>query len=202
MSQSVETAPTRPDQAPLASLRIRRHDGSEVAADPGRWARAYEQVYAEALDLSDHNDPPIEERLQSHAERPGFGLLAALDGDTVAGYVYGYTLQPDTLWWDGLTPSPAAEFVREDGRRTVGVCELLVAAPWRRFHLGATLVSGFLAERTEQRAAALIAETNNVVLGRYSDYGFTRVGTMEPYPGWRPHHMIVRDLTHRPAATT
>ncbi|MBB1243716.1 GNAT family N-acetyltransferase [Streptomyces durbertensis] len=194
MSQTVETAPARPGRAPLASLRMRRYDGPEVAADPGRWARAYEDVYAHALDLSDHTDPPVEERLRTHAERPGFGLLAALDGETVAGFVYGYTLQPDTLWWDGLTPAPTAEFVREDGRRTVGVCELLVAARWRRFHLGTTLVAEFLAGRTEQRAAALIAETNEVVLERYAGFGFAQVGTMAPYPGWRRHHMIVADL--------
>lgn len=174
--------------------RIEHFDGAAIAADPKRFAKAYEDVYSHAIELSDHCDPPISDRLIRHSERPGFGLIAALDGDEVAGFVYGYTLPVDTLWWDGLTPTPDPEFVREYPGRTVGVCELLVGRPWRRFHLGLTLYAEFLASRTEERAAALVAEGNDVILDRHEEYGFTHVGQMEPYPGWRPHHMVVRSL--------
>ncbi|MEE1930510.1 hypothetical protein V1J52_20360 [Streptomyces sp. TRM 70351] len=184
-------------------LRIEHHRGEQVAADPAPWARAYEDVYAHAIELSDHCDPPIAERLCRHARRPGFALVAAVhdgaDGTAggagaVAGYLYGYTLPTDTLWWEGLTPSPDPEFVREYPGRTVGVCELLVAPAWRRSHVGATLFQHFLARRTEERAAALIADGNTVVLGRYAAYGFEQAGTVEPYPGWRPHTMVVGTL--------
>ncbi|MCK1798173.1 hypothetical protein MTQ01_19510 [Streptomyces sp. XM4193] len=171
-----------------------RLDGPAVAADPQPFARAYEQCYAHAAQLSDHSDPPIGDRLIRHGDRPGFELLAAMDGERVAGYIYGYTLPVDTLWWDGLAPAPAPELIREWPGRTVGVCELLVGRPWRRSQLGAQLFDGFLRGRTEERAAALVAEGNDVILDRCEKYGFAHVGTMEPYPGWRPHHMVVRSL--------
>ncbi|MCZ7413680.1 MULTISPECIES: GNAT family N-acetyltransferase [unclassified Streptomyces] len=186
---------TRPEHPRLPDgLRLEHHTGAAVAADPHSWARVYEEVYAHAIDLSDHCDPPIAERLTRHAGRPGFALVAARADDEIAGYLYGYTLPTDSLWWEGLTPEPSPEFTREHPGRTVGLCELLVAPRWRRGHIGISLVAAFLAERTEERAAALIADGNDVVLDRYADHGFHRVGTLEPYPGWRPHTMVVADL--------
>lgn len=178
----------------LAGLRIERFDGPAARARLARWARAYEDVYADALDLGDHSDPPIAERLARHCARPGFELVAAFDGDEVAGYLYGYRLPEDSLWWEGLSPAPEPEFTREHPGRTVGLCELLVGVRWRRGSVGRTLVEAFLSRRAEERAAALIADGNSVVLDRYAAYGFTPVGTMEPYPGWRPHTMVVRPL--------
>ncbi|WP_431783682.1 hypothetical protein [Streptomyces chumphonensis] len=187
-----------------ADIRIEHHTGADIAADPRPWARAYEEVYAHAIGLSDHCDPPIAERLTRHAGRPGFALVAARATDTatgadgadapVAGYIYGYTLPTDTLWWEGLTPQPAPEYVREHPGRTVGVCELLVAPAWRRTRVGLALFQAFIADRTEERAAALLADGNDVVLDRYAKYGFQKVGTVEPYPGWRRHTMVVGAL--------
>ncbi|MGP3954221.1 GNAT family N-acetyltransferase [Streptomyces sp. 7N604] len=194
-------APTvvSPPASPAAPV-VRRFDGGAVAADPVRWARVYEGVYAQALGLSDHSDPPISDRLLRHAGRPGFALVAALEGEEVAGFVYGYTLPADSLWWDGLTPDPGPEFTREYPDRTVGVCELLVRPRWRRSRVGHELFEAFLAGRHEERAAALVAEDNGVVLATYAKYGFEPVGRIEPYPGWRPHVMIVRSLARRSIA--
>lgn len=175
-------------------LRLEQLDGAALARDPKPFARAYEEVYAHDLGLSDHSDPPIADRLVRHAKRPGFSLLAARDGARVAGFVYGYTLPTDTLWWEGLHPAPEPEFTAEYPGRTVGVCELLVGEPWRRHQLGMRLFTSFLAARSEERAAALVAEGNDVVLDRFERYGFQPVGQMEPYPGWRPHQMVVKPL--------
>ncbi|PJE95322.1 GNAT family N-acetyltransferase [Streptomyces carminius] len=193
------TLPTVADAAP-ATLTVRHFGGADLAADATRWAEAYEEVYTQALGLPDHSDPPISERLSRHRERPGFLLTAALEGpsgdagDPVAGFLYGYTLPAGSLWWDGLTPDPGPEFTREYPNRTVGVCELLVRPRWRRAKVGQRLFEAFLAERREERAAALVAADNEVMLATYAKYGFEPVGRMEPYPGWRPHVMIVRSL--------
>ncbi|GAA1589828.1 hypothetical protein GCM10009678_85230 [Actinomadura kijaniata] len=198
MTELLTDAGPAPASLPNApALRMERLDGPAAGERLALWVDAYEDVYAHALDLSDHNDPPIGERLERHRGRPGFELVAAFDGERVAGFLYGYTLPEDSLWWEGLTPAPDPEFVREHPGRTVGLCELLVGVPWRRSSVAATLLESFLAHRPEERAAALVTDGNAVVLGRYAAYGFTPVGTMEPYPGWRPHTMIVRSL--RPA---
>ncbi|MFC5722225.1 GNAT family N-acetyltransferase [Streptomyces gamaensis] len=187
---------SRPSATNPTGLCLERFDGPSARHRLDAWVRAYEDVYAHALALSDHNDPPIADRLARHCDRPGFALVAAFDGEQVAGLSYGYTLPEDTLWWEGLTPEPAPEFVREHPARTLGVCEVLVRAPWRRTGIGRTLLETLLADRPEERAAALVADGNDLVLDRYIRYGFTPVGTMEPYPGWRPHTMIVRPLRH------
>ncbi|UQA92016.1 GNAT family N-acetyltransferase [Streptomyces halobius] len=196
MPRSISSITPKPMGSPTG-LAIEYHGGAAVAAHPERWARAYEDVYAEGLGLADHCDPPISDRLMRHAERPGFALVAALDGDDVAGFVYGYTLPPDSLWWDGLTPDPGAEFRREYPDRTVGVCELLVRSSWRRSGTAVSLFEAFLAERREERAAALVAADNDVTIALYARYGFRPIGRMAPYPGWRPHVMIVRELGRR-----
>ncbi|MEV6318897.1 GNAT family N-acetyltransferase [Streptomyces sp. NPDC051776] len=200
----LQTAPTAaPHAAPqhvpsppaaLGAPVVRTFDGAAVAADADRWARVYEDVHAQALGLRDHSDPPISDRLLRHSTRPGFALVAALDGDDVAGFLYGYTLPADSLWWAGLTPDPGPEFTREYPQRTVGLCEVLVRPRWRRSRVAHELFETFLAGRTEERAAGLIAEENSIMLSTYAKYGFEPVGRTEPYPGWRPHIMIVRDL--------
>ncbi|MDB1089977.1 GNAT family N-acetyltransferase [Streptomyces sp. ACA25] len=190
--------PSAPTGRIPTGLRLAHYGADEIARDLTPWAGAYERVHADALHLGDHSDPPLAERLGRHTGRPGFSLVAALDGNDdgtgVAGFVYGYTLPEDTAWWRGVTPDPGPEHTREYPGRTVAVCELLVDTAWRRSRVGAALLQEFLAARSEERAAALVAAGNEVVLGRYARYGFTRLGITEPYPGWRPHAMIVRPL--------
>jgi hypothetical protein len=55
-------------------LPIEHYDGAAVAAYPGRWPRTYEDIYAEALELSDHSNPPISHRSMPRAQNPGFAL--------------------------------------------------------------------------------------------------------------------------------
>ncbi|MFE9009903.1 hypothetical protein ACFYOY_49120, partial [Streptomyces sp. NPDC007875] len=48
------------------------------------------------------------------------------------GWAYRYPLSPSTGWWDRLTTPVDDELRRADGRRTFGLMELAVRAPWRR----------------------------------------------------------------------
>lgn len=187
---------------PYGDLVVRGLTGPELLADVRPWVAAYEEVYAADANLPDHADPPIADRLTRHALRPGFRLYAALDGDQVAGYCYAYTLPGDTLWWDGFVPDPAApplragraEFVREWPGRTAAVCEVLVRGAWRRTGIAKTLHDTFVADRDEERAAGFVAASNSVLLATYQGFGWVRAGEQVPYPGWRPHVAIVREL--------
>ncbi|MFP3986138.1 GNAT family N-acetyltransferase [Streptomyces sp. E11-3] len=190
---SLSTVLTPPQEA--RDLRIEHFDGAAVAADLEPWVTAYERVYADSLDLDDHCDPPISDRLLRHSARPGFALVAAMDGDEVAGFLYGYTLPTDSLWWEGLISDLGPEFTCEYPGRTVGMCEVLVSAAWRRSRIAHVLFEAFVAERHEERAAGFVAADNDVMLATYAKYGFEVVGRMEPYEGWRPHVAIVRQLT-------
>jgi GNAT superfamily N-acetyltransferase len=159
-------------------------------------------VYSGQLHLTDHSEPPLGERLARHAARPGFGLIAGHAGGRVAGFVYGYSLPADTLWWEGLrTEGPAAgsaaeraALTREWPGRTVGICEGLVHPDWRRHGFALRLHAEFLATRHEERAVALVAEDNRLLIRLGAGHGWRPVGRLRPFPGWRPHVALVLPL--------
>lgn len=179
-------------------LEFRRLDAAEVAADLDRWTRPYRETYAAAAALPEHTDPPIEVRLAGHVERPGFEMVAAFadsapDAEPL-GYAYGYQLPPDTPWWEPLTPAPDAELVREYEGRTVAICEMLVSSTYRRGGLGEALLVYFLMGRPEERATALVALGNTIILERFTSRGWHHVGDMAPKPGWAPHAALMLPL--------
>ena len=196
------TTPTGEELTPSLTLHgfeFHRLDAAAVAAEPERWARAYREVYAASSSRPEHSDPPIEQRLAGHLQRPGFELVAAFAPDESAtgipaGFVYGYQLPPDTPWWDGLTPPPDAEVVRERPGRTVAVCEALVAGGHRKSGLGEALLGYFLIGRPEQRTTALVALGNAVILDRFTSRGWHQLGELRPLPGWAPHAALLLPL--------
>ncbi|PRY02169.1 GNAT family N-acetyltransferase [Allonocardiopsis opalescens] len=192
-----ELTPMRTAAPPQAAVEYTHLDGEEVAGDPTPWAALYAEVYAGAAHLADHRDPPFAARLAHSAARPGFRLTAGHVGGEPAGFVYGYTLGPDTGWWRGLDPEPDPGFVQEWPGRTVAVCEGLILPRFRGLGLTGTAMAAFLTGRTEERAAGLVAESNEHALSVFLRHGWMAVGTTVPYPGWRRHTAIVLPLRAR-----
>src|SRR5207244_8692233 len=83
--------------------------------------------------------------------RPGYELVTAHAGDTLAGFVFGYTLASETHWWDDLSPQPSPEFLREDGMRTFVLAEIEVGQQWQGSGVGRSLHDEILSNRKEQR---------------------------------------------------
>ncbi|MFV2196639.1 GNAT family N-acetyltransferase [Nocardiopsis sp. LOL_012] len=178
-------------------LNLRNLNGADVLADLDPWVSAYEEVYADALHLPDHNDPPFRERLAFSAAREGFRMTTGhMDGDLV-GFVYGYTLPAATGWWDGFTPAPgvdADEMTTEGSGRTLAVCEGLVRTPYRSSRLVERALPSFLADRSEERVASLVAESNAHALDISLRNGWRHVGDLAPHDGWRRHHCLIMPL--------
>jgi hypothetical protein len=181
-------------------LEFHRLDADAVGRDLERWCRPYREVYAAAAALPEHTDPPIEERLAGHVERPGFEMAAAFrPGDDSAttepiAYLYGYQLPPDTPWWEDLEPTPQPELIREYPGRTVALCEGLVRPEHRKGGLGEALLVYFLMGRPEERATSLVALGNSVILDRFTSRGWHQLGVMKPKPGWAPHAALLLPL--------
>ena len=167
------------------------------AVDLDGLAAVYRKVHAADLHLTDHADPTVEDRLRWTAEAPGFLAAVAYVGDDLAGTVMGCPLPPGTLWWRDLdAPSDPGVTAEWEGR-TFALCEAFVLPEYRRFRLGLRMVTALLAERREERVSLAVAETNTRVWRALQAVRFRHVGDLVPFPGWRSHRMLVRDLPIR-----
>ncbi|MFV2101062.1 GNAT family N-acetyltransferase [Micromonospora sp. LOL_024] len=159
----------------------------------------YQQVHAADLHLTDHRVPSVRERLGWTVAAPGFqAALGYVDG-RLAGTVMGCPLPPETLWWRDLTATDDPDMAVEWEGRTFAVCEAFVLPEHRRHRLGLRMTTQLLAGRREERVALAVAETNTRVWHALQRIRFDHVGDLVPFPGWRPHRMLVRALPLSPA---
>lgn len=154
----------------------------------------YRKVHAADLHLTDHSDPPFEDRLRWTAEAPGFAAAVAYVDDDVAGALMGCPLPPETLWWRGLDSADDPDLAREWEGRTFGLCEAFVLPEHRRHRLGIRMITELLLSRPEERTSMAVAETNTRVWRALQAMNFRHVGDLVPFDGWRSHRMLVRDL--------
>ncbi|SNT08455.1 Ribosomal protein S18 acetylase RimI [Asanoa hainanensis] len=163
------------------------------SVDIAELSRVYREVHAADLHLKDHSDPTVEQRLTWTAEAPGFAATVAYVDDKLAGTVMGCPLPPETLWWRDLASSEPA-LTREWPGRTFAICEAFVLPEHRSQRLGVPLILELLSSRPEERVTMAVAETNTRVWRALQAVGFTHVGDLVPFPGWRPHRMLVCPL--------
>ncbi|MFC4069777.1 GNAT family N-acetyltransferase [Actinoplanes subglobosus] len=157
-------------------------------------ATVYRRVHAADLHLIDHSEPSVEDRLRWTAEAPGFqAALGYVDGELV-GTVMGCPLPPETLWWRDMTDVNDPGLAIEWEGRTFAICEAFVDPAQQRHRLGVRMVAELLDQRKEERVSLAVAETNTRVWHALQRLRFDHVGDLVPFPGWRPHRMLVRAL--------
>ena len=133
-----------------------------------------QQAYAEAFpgySLDDHRW-----RTSRQANAPGFEtVIAHVDGQII-GFAYGLPLAATAGWWDGLSPDPGPDFVRETGDRTFAVIDLAVLPASRGQGLGRRIMGELLRGRHEERAtlASNPAKPENQVM--YERWGWRVAG--------------------------
>ncbi|MEV6636857.1 N-acetyltransferase [Actinoplanes sp. NPDC051470] len=159
-------------------------------------AAVYRRVHAGDLHLTDHSDPSPEDRLRWTAEAPGFQAAVGYANGEVVGAVVGCPLPPETLWWRDLGDADPA-LVKEWRGRTFALCEAFLLPGARRSDLGVRMIVELLAARTEERTTMAVADTNTRVWHALESRHFEHVGDVVPFPGWRPHRMLVRSLPLR-----
>jgi len=154
----------------------------------------YRKVHAADLHLVDHSDPMFDDRLRWTVEAPGFAAAVAYVDGELAGALMGCPLPPETLWWRGLTSADDPDVTTEWEGRTFGLCEAFVLPEYQRHRLGIRMITELLLSRPEHRVSMAVAETNTRVWGALQAMRFRHVGDLEPFPGWRSHRMLVREL--------
>jgi GNAT superfamily N-acetyltransferase len=148
----------------------------------GELLAVYQEVYA--ADLADpfFALPRYRQRLEGYAARDGFSLALGRLGGHLVGYALGYPLPAGTAWWEGLRTPADPGLSAEDGRRTFGVNEIMVRAPWRRRGYARRLHDALLHGRPEQRATLLVLPGNAPAQAAYAGWGWRKVGELQPFP--------------------
>jgi ribosomal protein S18 acetylase RimI-like enzyme len=131
-----------------------------------------------------------------NARNYGLVVASAARGPVI-GFVFGYSLNPDRGWWDGLDPLPEPGFTDErDGCRTVVLAEIEVAREFQHHGVGRALHDHFLATRGEERAALCTGPDNTAAVDLYQSWGWHRVGSVPESPEayYRTYVCMVKPL--------
>lgn len=166
----------------LDELRLSRYDGAAARGLTNQLVEVYADVYADRVDNPFFSVDRFAERLTRHQQAPGYALVTGEIAGTLTGYAYGASLRADTLWWDGLLDAVPAELIRETGRRTFALNEIMVRAPWRRRGIAGRLHNALLGGRAEERATLLVEQGNAPAKAAYVRWGWQHVGFLQPFP--------------------
>lgn len=144
----------------------------------------------------------FEERLMAYSSRPGWEAVIGYDGDEPVGYVFAVPLGENTAWWSAEREPLPADFVREDGRRTLALNEILVRRPWRGAHGRGTareLHEELLAQRKEQRVTLLVnpALSGGRLKAVYESWGYKQIGSQQPFDDSPVFATMLRDPLHQ-----
>ncbi|OIK24738.1 GNAT family N-acetyltransferase [Streptomyces malaysiense] len=161
----------------------------------------FKLVYAEAF-----AEPPYREteddvaatfrRFRSQTRKPTFrAALAHTTDGTPVGMAYGYSLGPQTGWWDALTQPVPDDMRREDGRRTFGLMELAVRPVRRRHGIAHRLHDTLLNGITAERVLLDVHTASEAALAAYRSWGYRKVGETRPWDGADLHDVMMLGLS-------
>jgi GNAT superfamily N-acetyltransferase len=177
-------------------ITLQMIDGEQAATHLEELRALYTEVYA---------DPPYEwgeehavlftERFLVQCRQPGFALVEARDGPSLAGIAFGLTVQPPGGWWNNLTTPLPTEVTAERPGRTFALIELLVRARWRRQGIAQTMHDLLLKDRPEERAILTALPAAAPAQAAYQRWGWHKVAQKRnPLPGSPLFDLLVRPL--------
>ncbi len=180
---------------------------SSVVVQLGTAATANENMepifdlYYETFSKAPYQWPENEEaafrrRLPRLAADPTFGIATAQAENNLVGFAYGYSLRPDTSWWNGFVTPVAEEVTAEWEGRTFAFIDFAVAEGWRRQGIGRRLHDTLLASRHEARATLAMEPTAREARVAYERWGWRVVGRLRgPATDFAPEFdILVRAL--------
>ncbi|MFE7593379.1 GNAT family N-acetyltransferase [Kitasatospora sp. NPDC057512] len=175
-----------------AALTVSYYTAGDLPAIETRLIVVYAEVYSqEAATDPFFSVERFTERLHRHAVGPRWGCaLGEVDGEAV-GYAYGFARTEAYRWGGLITPAPAS-LLEETDTRTFALCEVMVRAAWRGKGVARTLHEELLSQRTEERSHLLVEEDHPRVKALYERWGYSRMGTMQPYPDGPRYDSMLR----------
>ncbi|MFI7011555.1 GNAT family N-acetyltransferase [Streptomyces sp. NPDC050145] len=152
-----------------------------------RSASAILSVYAEVFAEPPYDEPAdalaaAAARFPAQTTRPGFlAALATTSTGEPVGMAYGHAVPPDTPWWDELNEPVPASMRHEDGRRTFGLMELAVRAPWRGQGIARHLHDTLLTDLTAERLLLNVHRSATAASAAYRSWGYRKIGDSGPF---------------------
>ncbi|GAA2112060.1 GNAT family N-acetyltransferase [Kitasatospora saccharophila] len=158
----------------------------DTVTDPDAAAQAldviaplYGQVFAEPPYFEGPRDlAGFLKGYEAFRSMPGFRLVLACSGETLAGFAFGLLLQSDSRWWTGLDLDDS--FTREDGHRTFVIREIAVGPEWRRQGLGRALHAEVVGGTSAERTTLAVRPEAEAATKMYAALGYRDLGTKEP----------------------
>ncbi|GLF99126.1 GNAT family N-acetyltransferase [Streptomyces yaizuensis] len=143
-----------------------------------------------------HSVERFDERLSAYASRPGWAAVLGYEEGRPVGFCFGMTLAADTRWWSSMIPPVADDLVREDGRRTAALNEIVVRRPWRGRGVARRIHDTWLERRREERVTLLVdpAAGEGAVQAVYEGWGYAKVGEQQPFPDSPRFAALVRPV--------
>ncbi|MER6910583.1 GNAT family N-acetyltransferase [Streptomyces sp. NPDC000594] len=175
---------------------VERLDGSGAAAAEDAFRLVYAEVFAEPPHSETEDDVEIAfRRFPAQIRRDSFrATLARTGAGEPVGIAYGHAVPADTEWWDRLT-EPVTDAMRyEDGRRTFGLMELAVRAPWRGRGIARRLHTALLDGVRAQRVLLNVHTESEAASAAYRAWGYRRIGGTRPWPGADVYDLMVLEL--------
>ncbi len=166
----------------IDEVALRRHGAEGARALLETLCDIYGEVNAEPPYYEDADGiADFRKRTRVQTERPGFELVSAHADEEIAGFAFGFSLPPDTNWWESVVPAPSTEMAEEWEGRTFALVELDVRAPWRRRGVGRALHHTLLADRSEERTTLCASPEAEPAQAAYASWGWRKVGE-KPLP--------------------
>jgi hypothetical protein len=171
-------------------------DGRQAAGHLDELRGLYREVYAEPpYEWGEEHAGLFAERFEVQRTQPGFALVEGRQGDSLAGFCFGVTLQPSTPWWQHLLAPLPEDVATERSGRTLAVVELLVRAPWRRQHIAQDMHDMLLRDRPEQRATLTVLPAALPAQEAYAKWGWRTVAQKRnPLPGSPVFDVLIKEL--------
>jgi ribosomal protein S18 acetylase RimI-like enzyme len=185
------------------AVSVERMGGQVALQSEAAFRLIYAEVFAEPPYREANDDVAATfRRFRSQARKSIFlAALARTEEGEPVGMAYGYALGARTGWWDQLTEPVVDDLRREDGRRTFGLMELAVRAPWRRQGVAQRLHETLLRGVTAERVLLNVHPESTAALAAYRSWGYRKVGETRPWDGACLHDVMLLDLrgaTSRP----
>jgi ribosomal protein S18 acetylase RimI-like enzyme len=169
------------ERPPTASAPARIEDwtGRQFAARVDEAMR----IYVQAMRYADHTGSQRAVSARKHAGLPGFACRAALVGDTLVGFGYGYTTHPGQWWHDlvrtAIGPQLSADWLPD----AFELSELHVLPEYHGIGIGRRLLTSLAAGIPHAAMLLSTPDQDTRAFRLYRDTGFVDLARNYLFPG-------------------